>query len=375
MTALRRAGRRLVDWIRRAPAPTGLVLVLAGFIAAGCASKGKLRVHTVRPTPTPGPVAAPEAAPSPQPTPAPLEHRVGPGDSLWRLARRHLGSGARYPELAKLNAVADPGFILDGLVLKIPSAAGAAVMPAGAAPPPKKSYGKENWTRRPNRSYALGEKLTFAVQYFNITGGFATLSISEISEQQGRPCLHVVAEARSHPSFEWIIKVRDRIETYIDADSQIPWRYEKHLREGGYSADAFYLFDQRAHKMLEPDKGKAVDIAPETQDVLSCFYWFRTMDLAVGRSEWIKVAADDMKSYDLKVDVLRKERVKTLAGDFDCVLVQPHLQFEGVFQQKGQVFIWITDDERRIPVKIKSKIAIGSININLQDADWIQPAP
>jgi len=125
--------------------------------------------------------------------------------------------------------------------------------------------------------------------------------------------------------------------------------------------------------MLEPAKGKDVTVSAETQDVLSCFYWFRSMDLTPGKDALIRVAADDMKSYDLLVNVLRKERVKVLAGSFDCILVQPHLKFEGIFQQKGEVFIWITDDARRIPVKIQSKIAIGAININLQDAQWVQP--
>jgi hypothetical protein len=55
-------------------------------------------------------------------------------------------------------------------------------------------------------------------------------------------------------------------------------------------------------------------------------------------------------------------------------VVQPHLTFQGVFQQKGEVLIWLTDDVRRIPVMVRSKIAIGSININLQDAEWVEPA-
>lgn len=348
----------------------GLLVVL---LAAGCASRGSVKVFKTappRPTPEAFPGITPHAASATAQALAQLS--VGKGDTLWWIARRSLGSGFRYPEIAALNSLADPDRIEVGQALKLPP--GARLDP-GKAAAGAKALPREKWTKRVNRAYAVGEKLTFAVQYFKLTGGYATLTVTEMSGQQGRPCLHVVAEAKSLASFEWIIKVRDRIETFIDAEALIPWRYEKHLREGGYSADAFYIFDQRSHKMLEPDKGKSADILPETQDVLSCFYWFRTMDLKVGDSSWIKVAADDMKSYDLKIDVLRKERVSTLAGDFDCILVQPHLQFEGVFQQKGDIFIWITDDERRIPVKIKSKIALGSINLNLQDAEWVQPSP
>lgn len=242
-------------------------------------------------------------------------------------------------------------------------------------PKPKiDEFKKYGWTRKPNKAYAVGEKLTFAVQYFSITAGYATLSAAELVEVDGRPCVHIVAEARTHPAFESIFKVRDRIESFIDAETLFPWRYEKHLREGSYVADSAYIYDHRAGKMLEPSRPERVTlIPPDTQDVISCFYLFRTMPLIVGESLYIKVAADDMKNYELKVDVLKRERVKTLAGDFDCIKVQPHLKFEGVFQQKGEIFVWVTDDERHIPVKIRSKIAIGSININLQEAEWVQP--
>jgi hypothetical protein len=89
----------------------------------------------------------------------------------------------------------------------------------------------------------------------------------------------------------------------------------------------------------------------------------------------IPVTADDWKSYELSVDVVRREAVTTLAGTFDCLVVVPHMAFKGVFQQTGEVTMWVTDDARHLPVLIKSKIFIGSININLRDAEWVEPAP
>jgi len=156
-------------------------------------------------------------------------------------------------------------------------------------------------------------------------------------------------------------------------DHAFSWHYEKHIHEGGFRADASYVYDQRAHVMREPAKGKQVPMPLLAQDVLSCFYYFRTLNTAPGDHLLIPVTADDSKSYQLSVDVLRRERVSCLAGDFDCLVVIPHLAFKGVFQQKGEVTMWVTDDIRRIPVLIKSKIAIGSININLKDAEWVEP--
>jgi hypothetical protein len=226
---------------------------------------------------------------------------------------------------------------------------------------------------RENCAFAVGERLTFAVRYFKVTAGYATLSVAGQTTQTGQACYHIVAEASTHPFFETFFKVRDRIESFIDARALVPWRYEKHLREGGFSADSFFTYDQLGHRLID-DRGHSVTMAAESQDVLSCFYLFRTLPgMQPGASAVIPVAADDKKTYEVLVKVLRREHVQVLAGGFDCLVIQPLLKFQSVFQQKGDVLIWISDDERRLPVKITSKIAIGSINIELQSADWVRP--
>jgi LysM repeat protein len=364
----------------------GLLLLLAAAALSGaCARRGHLILRKAKAREALALTVPEPLTPTVQAAPQALT--VAKGDSLWRLSRKNLGAGIRYSELAAANSIREPWIIQPGQVLSLPSGTPTPASPTAAAavaPSPKavatatakagREAAKYGWQKKENHAYTVGEKLTFAVQYGSITAGYATLSITEQPEIGGRPTLHVVAEAKTHPFFETFFKVRDRIESFIDLDYGFPWRYEKHLREGGYSADAFYLFDQRAGKIVEPDKGKEAPMPIGSQDVMSCFYWFRTLPLNVGDEATIPVTADDMKSYQLKVNVLRKEKAETLAGDFDCIVVEPHLTFQGVFQQKGQVLLWITDDARRIPVKIRSKIAIGSININLQDAEWVEPA-
>jgi LysM repeat protein len=358
--------------MRRA-ALLGAVVVLA--LASACARRGRLVQRQAA-------LPARQMALQPvEPLPGAQTYAtisVGRGESLWSLARRHLASGARWRELAELNGLAAPWVLQPGQILRLP----VGVVPkTGGAPPlpaarrPVNEAAKYGWARWRNRAWTVGEKLTFAVQYGAVTAGYATLEVTGVAEVQGRPAFHIVAEARTHPFFETFFKVRDRLDSYVDVDHGHSLRYEKHLREGSYQADAFYLFDQRLGKIVEPTKNKEAPMPIGSQDVLSCFYWFRTLETPLGGRAHIMVTADDMKNYELSVDVLRREKVSTLAGDFDCLVVQPHLRFQGVFQQKGEVFIWLTNDERRIPVKIRSKIAIGSININLQNAEWIQPAP
>ena len=295
------------------------------------------------------------------------------GDCLWILSRRYLGTGFRWPEIARANHMDQPWRIEVGQVLEMPAPP---PRPAGARlerSRPVSEGRRYGWAKVPNDAFTVGEKLTFAVQYGSVTAGYATLSIPEVVEYNGRPAFHVVAEARTHPFFETFFKVHDVLTSYIDVDYAFPWRYEKHIHEGGFKADASYEYDHRDCAIREPAKGTSAEMPEDSQDVLSCFYYFRTQPMVVGSVVTIPVTADDMKSYGLTVNVLRKESISTLAGDFDCVVVQPHLTFQGVFQQKGEVTIWLTDDQRRIPVLVKSKIAIGSITVNLQDAEWVEP--
>jgi len=294
-----------------------------------------------------------------------------PGDCLWTLSRRYLGTGFRWPEIARANGIADPWTIAVGQSISVPAPpARRGGVPGGRAQREARRYG---WRAVPNGAFTLGEKLGYAVQYGSVTAGYATLSVTEVVEAQGRPVFHIVAQARTHPFFETFFTVRDELDSYVDVDDAFSWRYEKHIHEGRFRAEASYDLDQRCGEIREPAKGTLAPMPIGSQDVLSCLYYFRTQPMVVGSPVAITVTADDMKNYVVTVDVLRKERVSTLAGDFDCVVVQPHLTFNGVFQQKGEVFLWITDDQRRIPVLIKSRILIGSININLQDAEWVEP--
>jgi hypothetical protein len=356
--------------------PGLITAILATAFLTGCVTQGSMKTKAFVPLPK-----VMEEAPLPQAL-APVEITVQKGDSLWRLARRAYGCGAAYWRIAQYNGIKGPGDFYPGLTLKIPfdpganpcaprSKTGADKYGAWLKATTKKAELKA--VKKANPAYAVGEKLTFAVQYFGITAGYATLSIPEYAVQAGRSCFHIVAEAQTHPFFDNVFKVRDRIETFLDTEFLMPWRYEKHLREGKFSADTFFIYDQRQN-LLFNDRSQNVTIPAEVQDIISCFYLYRSFDLKVGREDWVNVAADDMKNYELQVKVLRREeKVEVLAGKFDCLVVQPFMKFQGVFQQKGEVFIWMTDDARHMPVMVKTKIALGTIDIILQDAELVQP--
>ena len=206
--------------------------------------------------------------------------------------------------------------------------------------------------------FGAGEKLVFSVQYGLITAGEATLEVRNIATIGGRPCYRIVSDARTNDFFSKFYQVRDRYESCMDTTELYTLRYEKHVREGKFKRDETVDFDQTTHRAKYKDK--SVPIPPRTQDVLSALYYVRTLPLEVGQS--ISIANHtDRKNYPLLVKVHGREHIKVDAGEFDCLVVEPILRGPGVFTQKGRLTVWLTDDERRMPVLMKSKVVIGHV--------------
>jgi len=215
-----------------------------------------------------------------------------------------------------------------------------------------------------NLSFGVSERLKFKVRWGPIKAGNATMEIPEIIEYNGRKCFRIVSTAESSKFFSAFFKVRDRVESFTDVEGVYSHHFEKHIREGKFQADKSVDFDQLNHLALT-DKD-TIPVPPFVQDVLSALYYVRTQPLEIGKSLFVDNHTDK-KNYPLEVKVLKKERVEVDAGTFDCVVVQPILQAAGVFEQKGTLTVWLTDDQKKMPVLMKSKVAIGSITTELTD--------
>ncbi|MEM7111763.1 MAG: DUF3108 domain-containing protein, partial [Chloroflexota bacterium] len=113
---------------------------------------------------------------------------------------------------------------------------------------------------------------------------------------------------------------------------------------------------------------KTYETDPEAQDVLSALYYVRTLDLEPGTSTTFRVHADE-KNVDMELKVHGRERVKTDAGTFDCLVVEPYILLDsGLYDsKKGKLVMYLTDDERKMPVKFKIKVTFGSIVLSLTE--------
>jgi hypothetical protein len=213
--------------------------------------------------------------------------------------------------------------------------------------------------------FRAGEYLRFSVQYGFIKAGSAYLEVPELKSWNGRKVFNLVARAESNSFFSRFYKVRNRIDSFWDADQLFSWRYAENRREGGYKTKSEIVFDHAKREAHYAD-GRVFPIPPRVQDGLSSFYFTRFQALPIGGSIVFDYHASK-KSLPLEVKIIGRERVETPAGTFNCVAIEPRLKAGGIFKNKGRLVIWITDDERRMPVLMKSQVAVGSISVVLQE--------
>lgn len=239
----------------------------------------------------------------------------------------------------------------------------AAVFLAAAVPSAAVEY-----PRRENRAWSLGERLVFQIKFGPLSAGTAEMAVEDRVTLSGRSAYRIRSTARSADWFFY--RVRDTVISYLDEGGLFSWKYEKHLREGQYRNDEVSTFRQQADtpvvvRVLNGARQEPMPIPRYAKDVLGALYYVRTMTLRPGESVEVPIS-DGRKNYDLRVTVDRRERVRTPAGTFDCVVVEPRLESEGIFVKKGRMWVWLTDDARHMPVRMKAEIPVGSIEAFLQ---------
>ena len=222
-----------------------------------------------------------------------------------------------------------------------------------------------------NKSFAAGEKLIYSVRYGFIPAGTAEISVDASREMFGREILHTKLLVKSLESFDWIYSVRTTYESYIDKLGLFPWRFALHIRESKFKADFSAFFDQRRGKAITSE-GK-YDIPLYAQDVVSAFYYARTLDYS-GMEKGDKITLVNFYNdsvHNLDVIYLGKETVSVESGTFDCIVVEPLVTEGGFFKSEGNIMLFMTDDDLKIPVQVKIKVIIGALTVELTDFEGL----
>jgi hypothetical protein len=218
--------------------------------------------------------------------------------------------------------------------------------------------------------FGPGEKLSYDLYWTFILAGSATLETLASDPVEGRPAVQFRALAQSTPFVDKFYKVRDSIESWVDADVTRALLYKKDQSEGDYVRHYLVRFDKNGNVAYRYSKGalkNAVMIPFGTFDPLSMLFLFRTKQLRVGM-EFAAPVTDGEKSITGTAKVIRRETIKTKAGEFDTLLVEPDVRnIGGVFRKSpdATLQVWITNDARRIPVRVKSKVVVGHFSMEL----------
>ena len=260
---------------------------------------------------------------------------------------------------------------LSSATLEKPSSS---VLSSSSASAPAKPLPK--WQTLPEISapWMKGERLEYELSWGFITAGYATIEVK--ARNDGKSEIYTYATANK--TVNKFYPVHDTVFTLVRNKGLMTDVFRKSLHEGTFHNKSLIRFDRNAKRALLSDTvfkdpvkhvvkrsaDTSVTIEGLEHSIMSAFYLVRTLPLKEGATSRFS-AVSGKKRYELKVIVHKRETIKTDLGSFKTVKVEPVLDGDGIFNSSGRIFIWFTDDEKRIPVLMQCEIALGSIKAEL----------
>lgn len=219
-----------------------------------------------------------------------------------------------------------------------------------------------------NTSFIGSEQLNFIV-YYNVAGVYVNAGnasfTSNLEKLSGRTVFHITGEGKTNPSYDWIYKVRDTYETFIDTATMQPLKFIRNVNEGGYKKYENITFNRSANTAVTT---KGVFKVPGcVQDVLSSIYYARNIDFKKYKSgDRIPFSMFlDNEVYSMYVRYLGKEDVKTKYGKFRAIKFKPLLLKGTIFEGGEKMTVWVSDDANKIPLRIESPIVVGTVKVDM----------
>lgn len=225
----------------------------------------------------------------------------------------------------------------------------------------------KNFVDIKQKAFKPGEKLVYRFSYGPFDAGEATLTVDETDKVvRGRKLWRMRGIGKTISAFEWFYKVYDRYETYMDAEAMVPWIFIRRVNEGGYIIEQDYIFHQHKN-VVDNGEGKKFNVPDMVQDMISSFYYARTMDFKkakIGERYKVDIFLDD-ELFPTEIKYMGLEVLKTRKGKFKCYKFAPVVQEGRVFTSEEDLTVWITADENKIPIMAKANIQVGSIKMHL----------
>jgi hypothetical protein len=212
--------------------------------------------------------------------------------------------------------------------------------------------------------FGPGERKVYDVRFGPVRVGTGSMEVRDMTAIRGRRAYHTVFTVRGGTFF---YKVNDVVQSWMDAQTLASLRFVQDLEEGSRERERrFEIYpDRRVYvETTSPDASEQPSVDLPLDDG-SFLYFMRTIPLEVGqRYEFNRYFRPDRNP--VSVQVLRRERVSVPAGTFDALVLRPIIKAKGIFAEGGQAEVWVSDDERRIVLQMRSRLSFGTLSLHLR---------
>lgn len=211
--------------------------------------------------------------------------------------------------------------------------------------------------------FSPGEHATYQVRLGGLTVGRGSLAVEGMAEIRGQQTYHTVMTIVGG---NFLVRVNDRLESWIDARGMFSRRYHENKHEARYRRNRTYDFFPETRTFRRENGEEGTIPTSQPLDDLSFLYFARTLPLEVGATYTLpRYFKED--GNPVVLHVLRREAVRVPAGTFNTIVVRPVIQTDGLFGEGGQAEVYFSDDEHRIPVMIRSRVpVVGSLTMLLR---------
>lgn len=228
--------------------------------------------------------------------------------------------------------------------------------------------------------FAPGEKLTYEIEWGIFTVGRAEMELRYSEPFEGVPCWYIHHTARTNDFADVFYPVRNVVESWITPDLSRSLHYKKYEREGKRERDVVIDFDWTSRRVAyanREDRRDPVEVPDGCQDPLSVVFAARLHPWVVGETFTIPVTNGKV-AFPTEIKVVKTARIKTGAGHFEAILLEPETKnIGGVFRKSkdAKIQFWFSNDARRLPIVMSSKVAVGSFRAELKKIEQLDPVP
>ena len=225
----------------------------------------------------------------------------------------------------------------------------------------------------PEQPFKDGEWFQLRLHYGPFNASYASFSL-EKDTLGGVPVFHAQGFGETTGIARWFFKVEDYYESYFDAQKTVPYKFIRNINEGGYTKNVEIDFNHQEKIARVNDKKrkeiKQFTIKPNVHDLVSSFYYLRHYypkeEIKINDSFDINMFFDN-ENYVFKLKYLGKETIESKFGKIHCLKFRPLVQSGRVFEEQESVTLWISDDQNKLPVRLKADILVGSIYADIEN--------